>query len=65
MPALKELSDIFVLHSDLAFQFNNGKLRQGAPTTVVEADAEGVRVLREGAISLTEIQAVSPSARLI
>jgi len=70
MPAPKELSDIFVLHSDLAFQFlafqfNGGKLRQGASTTVVEADSQGVRVLRVGAISLAEIQAIAPSARLI
>jgi len=65
LPAPKELRDIYVLDSDLAFQFNGGKLRQGLPTTVVEADAEGVRVLRVGAISLEEIQAIAPSARLI
>ncbi|CAB4342243.1 MAG: hypothetical protein F2690_02115 [Actinobacteria bacterium] len=64
-PAPKELSDIFVLHSDLAFQFNSGKLRQGAATTVVEADAQGVRVLRVGAISLAQIQEIVPSASLI
>jgi tRNA threonylcarbamoyl adenosine modification protein (Sua5/YciO/YrdC/YwlC family) len=65
LPAPKELRDIYVLDSDLAIQFNGGKLRQGLPTTVVEADAEGVRVLRVGAISLEEIQAIAPSARLI
>jgi len=64
-PAPKELSDIFTLHSDLAFQFNGGKLRQGAATSVVEADAEGVRVLRVGAISLAQIQEIVPSASLI
>jgi tRNA threonylcarbamoyl adenosine modification protein (Sua5/YciO/YrdC/YwlC family) len=64
-PAPKELSDIFTLHSDLAFQFNGGKLRQGAATTIVEADAEGVRVLRVGAISLAQIQEIVPSASLI
>ena len=64
-PAPKELSDIFTLHSDLAFQFNGGKLRQGAATSVVEADADGVRVLRVGAISLAQIQEIVPSASLI
>jgi tRNA threonylcarbamoyl adenosine modification protein (Sua5/YciO/YrdC/YwlC family) len=64
-PAPKELSDIFTLHSDLAFQFNAGKLRQGAATSVVEADADGVRVLRVGAISLAQIQEIVPSASLI
>jgi L-threonylcarbamoyladenylate synthase len=61
----KEVSDIFVLDSDLAFQFNYGKLRTGAASTVIEADQEGVRVLRVGAISLEEIQAIVPSATLI
>ena len=64
-PAPKELSDIFTLHSDLAFQFNGGKLRQGAATSVVEADADSVRVLRVGAISLAQIQEIVPSASLI
>ncbi len=64
-PTPKELSDIFVLDSDLAFQFNNGKLRAGPATTVVEADQDGVRVLRVGAISLEEIQAIVPAATLI
>lgn len=64
-PTPKELSDIFVLDSDLAFQFNNGKLRAGPASTVVEADQDGVRVLRVGAISLEEIQAIVPAATLI
>jgi tRNA threonylcarbamoyl adenosine modification protein (Sua5/YciO/YrdC/YwlC family) len=61
-PAPKELSDIFVLDADLAAQFNNGKLRKGPATTVVEADETGVRVLRIGAISLEEIQSIVPGA---
>ena len=61
----KEISDIFVLDSDLAYKFNNGKLRSGPASTVVEADQDGVRVLRVGAISLEEIQAIVPAATLI
>ena len=61
-PVPKELSDIFVLDSDLAFQFNNGLLRKGPATTVIEADNEGVRVLRVGAISLEAIQEIAPGA---
>ncbi|MEI7540135.1 MAG: Sua5/YciO/YrdC/YwlC family protein [Actinomycetes bacterium] len=61
----KEISDIFVLDSDLAFKFNGGKLRVGPSSTVIEADSDGVRVLRIGAISLEEIQAIVPSAALI
>ena len=61
-PVPKSLSDIFVLDSDLAFQFNNGNLRKGPVTTVVEADETGVRVLRIGAVSLEEIQSIVPGA---
>jgi len=61
-PAPKSLSDIFVLDSDLAFQFNNGNLRKGPATTVIEADEAGVRVLRIGAVSLEEIQNIVPGA---
>lgn len=61
-PAPKALSDIFVLDSDLAFQFNNGNLRKGPVTTVIEADETGVRTLRIGAISLKEIQSIVPGA---
>ena len=61
-PIPKELNDIFVRDSDLAFQFNNGVLRKGPATTVVEADNEGVRVLRVGAISLEAIQEIAPGA---
>lgn len=64
-PPAKQLSDVFFLDSDLAFQFNNGKLRTGPASTVVEADQEGVRVLRVGAISLQEIQAIVPGATQI
>lgn len=62
MPAAQSLADIFVLDSDLAFKFNNGKLRKGPVTSVIEADETGVRLLREGAISLAEIQKIVPSA---
>lgn len=65
MPAPKELSDIFALDSDLAFLFNNGKLRNGPASTVVEAHEDGVRILRVGAISLAEIKSIAPSARII
>ena len=61
-PAPKALNDIFVLDSDLAFQFNNGNLRKGPLTTVIEADATGVRVLRVGAITLEAIQEIVPGA---
>jgi len=61
-PAPRLLSDILVLDSDLALQFNNALLRKGPISTVVEADESGVRVLRIGAISLAEIQKIVPGA---
>lgn len=61
-PSPKALSDIVVLDSDLALQFNNGLLRKGPITTVLEADDTGVRVIRIGAITLQEIQSIVPGA---
>jgi tRNA threonylcarbamoyl adenosine modification protein (Sua5/YciO/YrdC/YwlC family) len=62
MPVAKSLADVFVLESDVALKFNNGNLRKGPISTVIEADETGVRVLREGAISLAEIQKIVPGA---
>lgn len=61
-PSPKALSDIVVLDSDLALQFNNGTLRKGPITTVLEADETGVRVVRIGAVTLEEIQSIVPGA---
>lgn len=60
--AVKSISEIMVLEADLAFKFNNGALRNGPLSTVVEADETGVRVLRIGAISLEEILKIVPGA---
>ena len=62
MAPAKSLGDIFVLDSDVALKFDNGNLRKGPISTVVEADETGVRVLRVGAISLAEIKAIVPGA---
>ncbi|KRO37144.1 MAG: hypothetical protein ABR55_05090, partial [Actinobacteria bacterium BACL15 MAG-120823-bin78] len=62
MAAPKSLSDILVLESDVALKFDNGTLRKGPISSVIEADETGVRYLREGAISLAEIQAIVPGA---
>ena len=60
-PAMS-LDAIYALDSDLALKFDIGKLRKGPSSTVIEADETGVRMLREGAISLAEIQAIVPGA---
>ena len=62
MPSPKMLSDVMVLDSDVALKFDYGTLRKGPISTVVEADETGVRVLRIGAVSLEEIQAIVPGA---
>jgi tRNA threonylcarbamoyl adenosine modification protein (Sua5/YciO/YrdC/YwlC family) len=62
MVAPKALSEILVLDSDVALKFDNGVLRKGPISTVIEADETGVRFLREGAISLAQIQAIVPGA---
>lgn len=62
MAPAKSLDDIFVLDSQVALKFDSGILRKGPISTVIEADETGVRMLREGAISLAEIQAIVPGA---
>jgi len=62
LAAPKSLSVVWVLESDVALMFDNGHLRKGPISTVIEADETGVRYLREGAISLAEIQAIVPGA---
>jgi len=62
MPTPQAISDVMVLDSDVALKFDNGKLRKGPVSTVIEADETGVRVLRVGAVSLDEIQAIVPGA---
>jgi tRNA A37 threonylcarbamoyladenosine synthetase subunit TsaC/SUA5/YrdC len=49
------------METDLAIKFNNGKLRKSAPSTIVEADESGVRLIREGAISRVEIKKIVPN----
>jgi len=60
--AVRSISEIMVLESDLAYKFDSGVLRKGPVTTVIEADETGVRTLRIGAISLEEIQSIVPGA---
>ena len=62
MAAPQSLSDVLVLDSDVALKFDNGKLRKGPISTVIEADETGVRVLRVGAVTLEEIQTIVPGA---
>ena len=62
MPTPHEISDVMVLDSDVALKFDNGKLRKGPVSTVIEADETGVRVLRVGAVSLDDIQTIVPGA---
>jgi len=65
MPSPQALNDVMVLDSDVALKFDNGKLRKGLVSTVIEADETGVRVLRIGAVSLEEIKVIVPGATAV
>jgi tRNA threonylcarbamoyl adenosine modification protein (Sua5/YciO/YrdC/YwlC family) len=45
---------------DVAIVFDNGQLKSGPRTTIVEADELGIRLVREGAISVAEMTKVAP-----
>jgi tRNA A37 threonylcarbamoyladenosine synthetase subunit TsaC/SUA5/YrdC len=41
--------------------FDAGALEAGLPTTVVQADIDGMTIIREGAISREQLAAVVPA----
>ncbi len=45
---------------DVALVFDNGGLKSGPRTTIVEQSDSGLRVVREGAITVAEMTAVAP-----
>jgi tRNA A37 threonylcarbamoyladenosine synthetase subunit TsaC/SUA5/YrdC len=44
---------------NVAVVFDNGPLKSGPRSTIVEADSGGVRVVREEAISIAEMEKVT------
>ena len=60
-PPIQSTFMINALDSDLAVTFDAGDLPEGPRSTIVEADSSGIRLIREGAISLDALTAVAPS----
>ena len=50
---------------DVAVVFDNGPLKAGPRTTIIEADAVDMRLVREGAISFDEMAKVAPNISYI
>jgi tRNA threonylcarbamoyl adenosine modification protein (Sua5/YciO/YrdC/YwlC family) len=46
---------------DVATVFDNGALKSGQPTTVIEQRADGIHIVREGAISAAQVRKIAPS----
>jgi tRNA A37 threonylcarbamoyladenosine synthetase subunit TsaC/SUA5/YrdC len=44
----------------VAVVFDNGPLKSGPRTTIIEADELDIRLVREGAISFAEMKKVAP-----
>jgi tRNA threonylcarbamoyl adenosine modification protein (Sua5/YciO/YrdC/YwlC family) len=59
-PPLEKIARAEVKEWDVALVFDNGPLKSGPRTTIVEADELGVRLVRDGAISITEIEKIVP-----
>ena len=57
----RSTDEIFVLESDLAVMVDGGEIAEAPASTIVEADAAGIRVVRIGAIPLSELTAVVSS----
>lgn len=61
LPPILSTDDIWVLESALAAMFDGGTLESGPATTVIEADANGMSILREGAITREALGAHVPA----
>ena len=46
---------------DVATVFDNGALKAGQPTTVIEQRDDGLHIVREGAISAAHVRKIAPS----
>jgi tRNA threonylcarbamoyl adenosine modification protein (Sua5/YciO/YrdC/YwlC family) len=60
MPPLRKISEMSVLESGVILRCDAGLLKKGSPTTILEAQESGIRIMREGTISLAEIRAIAP-----
>jgi tRNA threonylcarbamoyl adenosine modification protein (Sua5/YciO/YrdC/YwlC family) len=49
----------------VAVIFDNGALKSGPRSTIIEADSGGVRLVREGAISMDEMEKVAPRISML
>lgn len=60
-PPMLKINRTQVKEWDVAVVFDNGPLKRGASSTVVEVSKTGLRIVREGAISRDALSAVAPS----
>ena len=60
-PPIQSTFMINALDSDLALTFDIGDIEQGPRSTIVEADSSGIRLVREGALTLSALAEVAPS----
>ena len=60
-PPMLKINRAAVKDWDVAVVFDNGLLKKGPRTTVVEVSPSGLRIVREGAISQAALGAVAPS----
>mgnify|MGYP006214965733 CR=1 FL=1 len=60
-PPMLKINRTHVKEWDVAVVFDNGPLKRGPSSTVVEVSKTGLRIVREGAISRDALSAVAPS----
>ena len=60
-PPMLKINRTQVKDWDVAVVFDNGPLKRGPSSTVVEVSTTGLRIVREGAISRDALSAVAPS----
>ncbi|CAB4878872.1 unannotated protein [freshwater metagenome] len=63
-PALLKSSEIEFGENEVALIFDSGDISPNLPSTIIECDVNGSRVLRIGALPLDQLQAVVPAISL-
>lgn len=63
-PPINSVDLIVEQEAGLTVIFDAGRIRRGPLSSVVSCDQQGIQMLREGAISLTRIQAIVPEILL-
>jgi tRNA threonylcarbamoyl adenosine modification protein (Sua5/YciO/YrdC/YwlC family) len=60
-PAITDLSEIIIREGDVGAVFDEGVLEVGVPTTILNFSENEITLMREGAVTISQLQPLIPS----